>query len=76
VYLLANCHSPVLKIYRHSFLKENNIRFPSNIYGEDVEFWLRCLVHTLKIGYCDSIGYYRRYRKGSIMTGGSTKKSV
>ncbi|PXV65846.1 glycosyltransferase involved in cell wall biosynthesis [Dysgonomonas alginatilytica] len=70
---LADCHSPCLKVYHCSLFKESCIRFPSHAYGEDVEFWIRCLLHTKKISYIDFVGYHRRYRTGSIMTSGSLK---
>lgn len=34
------CVSPVIKIYKHNFMDENSIRFPTNIYYEDVPFFL------------------------------------
>ncbi|WP_165043905.1 glycosyltransferase family 2 protein [Dysgonomonas sp. ZJ709] len=71
--LLADCHSPCLKAYHSSLFKDPNIRFPPSIYGEDVEFWIRCLLQVKRISYVDFIGYHRRYRKGSIMTSGSLK---
>jgi len=65
--------SPCLKLYTSSFLKQNDIYFPEGIYGEDVLFWLKCLLATNRIKYVDYLGYYRRYRRESIMTAGSTK---
>ena len=71
--LLADCHSPCLKVYHSSLFKDPSLRFPSSIYGEDVEFWIRCLLQVKGLSYVNFIGYYRRYRKGSIMTSGSLK---
>ena len=65
---LVHCQSPCLKIYSTSFLKNNHLFFPEGVYGEDVEFWMRCLLATKKICYTDFHGYMRRYREGSIMT--------
>lgn len=65
---LADFHSPCMKIFKTSFLRKNNILFPVAIIGEDVEFWMRCMLNMDKIDYIDFTGYYRRYREGSIMT--------
>lgn len=70
---IANFHSPCMKIYKTSFIKENNIRFPVSIVGEDVEFWLKCLLQKPKIDYLDYVGYHRRYRKDSIMNHNITR---
>lgn len=71
--LAGSCHSACMKIYKKSFLTEKRIYFPDTGFGEDVEFWIKCLLHTNRIGYFDKIGYFRRYRKGSIMTGHTVK---
>ena len=63
--------SPWSKLYSKKFFQNNNIYFPEGIYGEDVEFWLRCILSINKINYVNYYGYYRRYRKNSTMTGGS-----
>lgn len=65
--------SPCLKLYKRELLVNNNISFPEGTYGEDVPFWLNCLLVTTKIKYIDYIGYYRRFRSQSIMTAGSIK---
>ena len=70
---LTPCISPWSKLYSKKFIQNNKIYFPEGIYGEDVEFWLRCIVSTNKINYVNYYGYHRRYRKNSTMTGGSIK---
>lgn len=70
---LAPWISPWSKLYSKNFIQNNNIDFPEGIYGEDVEFWLRCIISTNKITYVDYYGYHRRYRSNSTMTGGSIK---
>lgn len=70
---LYDSHSACIKVYAADFLKRHNIRFPEYVYGEDVEFWVRCLINTCKIGYLPYFGYMRRYRKNSIMTSGNEK---
>lgn len=65
--------SSCLKLYRSDFLKNNQIYFPEGVYGEDDIFWLSCILKTKYIVYTDFIGYYRRFRAGSIMTAGSIK---
>lgn len=70
---LYDSHTACMKVYAADFLKRYNIRFPEGVYGEDVEFWIRCLINTHKIGYLPYFGYMRRYRENSIMTSGSEK---
>jgi glycosyltransferase involved in cell wall biosynthesis len=70
---LAGCISPCLKLYSAEFIKKHTIYFPEGIFGEDVEFWLRCITNTTQINYIEYNGYHRRYRKNSTMTGGSIK---
>lgn len=70
---IIDIHSPCMKMYSSSFLRDNNIRFPEGLYGEDVEFWIRCLLNTESIGYSDYKGYFRRLRDGSIMAMDSDK---
>lgn len=65
--------SSCLKLYNSDFLKNNRILFPEGVYGEDDMFWLYCILKTKRIVYTDFIGYYRRFRAGSIMTAGSIK---
>lgn len=64
-----NYISPCIKLYNKNFIKENNIFFTEGKYGEDVEFWYKCCLYANKISYVDFIGYYRRYRANSTMTG-------
>lgn len=71
--MLFDCHSPCLKIYSKNFLYKHKITFPENTYGEDVVFWIKCLMSTSKISYIDYSGYYRRVRDNSIMTSNSVK---
>lgn len=71
--ILASLHSPCMKVYRTDFLKNKQIFFPGFIYGEDVEFWIKCLLNTNKIQYVDLMGYRRRIRKSSIMYANSLK---
>lgn len=65
--------SPCLKIFRRDYLIKNNLLFPEGTYGEDVIFWAKCILATDKILYREYIGYFRRYRAGSIMTSKSVK---
>jgi glycosyltransferase involved in cell wall biosynthesis len=72
-HLIFNIMSPAMKVYSSEFLRINNIRFPEGIYGEDVEFWIKCLLVTKKIRYVDLYAYHRRRRENSIMMSGSVK---
>lgn len=56
------------KLYKTSFLKENNIMFLENIIHEDEEFTFKCYMIAKKIKYFQNITYnYRVNRDGSIM---------
>lgn len=68
-----DCMQPCIKLYNKEFIKRNNILFTEGKYGEDVEFWYKCCMLSKSIRYIDFIGYYRRYRPNSIMTGGSIR---
>lgn len=67
------CISPCLKLYNKEFLINNNICFDEGRFGEDVLFWVKCLINAKKVMFIDYIGYYRRYRANSVMTSESTK---
>lgn len=73
---IIDVHSACMKMYSLNFLKKNSIEFPENIYGEDVEFWFKCMFYTTKIYYTHFRGYYRRIRSGSIMDSGNKKNIV
>ena len=72
-HLLFNIMSPAMKVYSSEFLKINHIKFPEGIYGEDVEFWIKCLLATKEIRYVNLFAYHRRRRENSIMMSGSVK---
>ncbi|MDR0220217.1 MAG: glycosyltransferase [Lachnospiraceae bacterium] len=61
------------KLYNRRFLLDNGLRYPEGVYGEDVEFFYRLMIIAQRVSYINFIGYYRRYRVGSIMTEGSIK---
>lgn len=65
--------SPCMKLYNRNFLIENRILFTEGKYGEDVEFWYKCCLLSNNIEYIDFVGYYRRYRPNSTMTGSSIR---
>jgi glycosyltransferase involved in cell wall biosynthesis len=70
---LFNLMSSTMKAYSSEFLKKHKIKFPEGIYGEDVEFWIRCLLATPEIRYVNHFAYHRRRREDSIMMSGSVK---
>ena len=68
---------PCNKLYKLSFLKENNLKFLENIIYEDLEFNFRCFFLSQKVKYVKNIGYnYRMERTGSIMTDFKIEKSI
>lgn len=73
---LYDSHTSCMKLYVAKFLNQNNICFPESIYGEDVEFWIRCLMVSRRISYLPYFGYMRRYRTNSIITSGSDKNII
>ena len=54
------------KIYKRSFLKEHDIRFPSYYNSEDVAFNNLVIINTDKIGQIDANTYTYRRRKDSL----------
>ena len=54
-------------IYKHSFVKDNNIIIPEDTNnGEDVVFLYRCLLKTEKLELLNSVNYYYLRREGSL----------
>lgn len=65
------------KIYRKSFLLDNNIFFEEGIIHEDDLFSIKILSSTNKIGHINkSFYYYRINRSGSIMTDINLEKQL
>ena len=50
------------KIYLASFLKENNIKFTTDRFGEDCAFTFIALIKAKKIKYINEYFYYYRYK--------------
>lgn len=59
--------SPCLKLYNKNFLQKNKIKFSEGIFGEDVEFWYKCIINLKKVKFINYVGYFRRYTPNSIM---------
>lgn len=55
------------RIYKRSFLIENNIYCPENLYFEDMEFNFKLYIHTKKYYVTDNNLYYYRRRDDSIL---------
>lgn len=58
--------SPNKKVYRRSFLMENNLQFIEGIRSEDVEFGLRIANYMPRYKFLNEKIYVYRHRKGSI----------
>ena len=68
---------PCNKLYKLSFLKENNLKFLENIIYEDLEFNFRCFFLSQKVKFVNNVGYnYRMARAGSVMTDFKIEKSI
>ena len=68
---------PCNKLYKLSFLKENNLKFLENIIYEDLEFNFRCFFLSQKVKFVNNAGYnYRMARAGSVMTDFKIEKSI
>lgn len=65
--LLAMGMGVTYKIYKRSFIEDNNIKFQEIRYMEDVEFNLYAFLKVKVISYIDEILFYYRIRKSSIM---------
>jgi glycosyltransferase involved in cell wall biosynthesis len=66
--------SPCLAIFKRSFLKEKNIKFPSGIYYEDNLFTFLFLRKSESVSYISNKLYRRRFRPESTMTGAYSEK--
>ena len=64
----ASCVPAQFHIFRHSFIKENNIIFFEGIYHEDMEFTPRCAYLAKTVFSIQEALYKYQIRKGSIMT--------
>ena len=65
------------KLYKASFLNDNNIRFLENLRYEDNPFYYSCLLKANKISYIDQkLLYYRVNRKQSLQSTSYDNKNV
>ena len=65
------------KLYKLSFLKENNLKFLENIIYEDLEFNFRSFFLTENVKFINRAKYnYRVARDGSIMNDSKIEKSI
>jgi len=56
------------KLYKTSFLKDNNIKFVENLYYEDFPFWAEVYTKAKRMTYLPiPLYYYNTGRKSSIM---------
>lgn len=62
------------KLYRHQFLKANNIHFPVGLYYEDITFHWTCIAHAKEIATLKATFYNYRMRADSIMGASDRKK--
>lgn len=67
--------SACMAVYKRSFLRSYNIRFPEGIYYEDNLFYIEVIINAKKIECISEQLYIRRYRSGSIMTNTIVKKN-
>lgn len=58
---------PCNKIIRTKILKENNIKFPENIFYEDIAIMPALAIYSKKIGYVKNAYYYYVIRENSTM---------
>ncbi len=68
-------HSAVpLLFIRKELLTRYNLTFIPDILYEDMIFTYQALCNASSVSQCSETLYYRRYRKGSIMTSSKSKK--
>jgi len=60
--------NPVAKLYKKSFLIENNIQFPEGFYFEDNAFFYSAYFKCKKAGFLKEHLYNRRVRDNSVTT--------
>lgn len=60
------CQAPWAKVYKKSFLIENDITFLDYPLNEDVYFTLKCLRFTNKIKLIDYVGYHWYFNNSSV----------
>lgn len=48
------------KLFRKDFLKENDFLFQENLYMQDIEFWIKCLLSTSRYSHSEAVvsNYY------------------
>ena len=65
------------KFYKSSFIKENDIHFPSHKLYNDIEFHIKSIVLAKKIAYCPEIFYhYIKFGHESLQTSYRGKKEA
>ena len=64
------------KMYRRSFLIENNIHFPNIRCGEDIYFSQSLLCHRPTYFVMQYEGYYYRYNQSSITSTAKSKRNL
>ncbi|WP_027108694.1 glycosyltransferase family 2 protein [Lacticigenium naphthae] len=57
---------PGNKMYRTNVIKDNNIYFANVKIAQDLNFYLKVLLHVRKIQFVKEVVYYYRFREGSI----------
>ncbi len=63
-------HAPFNKLYKTSFLKENDAKFLYGSYYEDLEFFYKVFLKAKKVSVLPEYLYYYRIRDQSISTSG------
>lgn len=69
-YIVSAC----MAAYKREFLESFHIRFPEGVYYEDNCFYIETMIHADRVECISDRLYVRRYRSGSIMTSGISKK--
>ena len=64
------------KVYKRSFLQENNIYCPENLYFEDVEFYFKIFIYAKEHYVINKNLYYYRRRDDSILGSSCSNPSV
>ena len=64
------------KIYRRSLLIDNQLKFRSKVWYEDVDFTLRAVANATKIGYINKPLYNYLIREGSTMNNSNIDRNL
>lgn len=64
------------KIYKRKLLKDNNLLFRSKVWYEDLDFTLKSIINSEKVGYVNEPFYNYLIREGSTMNNSNIDRNL